>query len=99
MKALGRGQVKASGSIKVAGSQEESCGLTGLRDRRRVAWLSGWILMVEILGQREPRRRKPQSLNINPPKPSNGSNCAYIGWTAKCLQKTKDTRQKVEQRF
>lgn len=45
--------MKALGSIKVAGSQEESHGLTGLRDRRRVAWLSGWILM-EILEQREP---------------------------------------------
>lgn len=77
--------------IKVAGSQEESRGLTGLRDRRRVAWLSGWILMVEILEQREPWRRKPQSLNINPLKPSNDSNCAYTGWTAKCLQKTKDS--------
>ena len=89
--------MKASGSIKAAGSQEESRGLTGLMDRRRVAWLSGWILMVETLGQREPRRREPQSLNINPLKPSNDSNCAYLGWTAKCLQKTKDTRQKVEQ--
>ena len=89
--------MKASGSIKAAGSQEESCGLIGLTDRRRVAWLSGWILMVETLGQREPRRRKPQSLNINLLKPSNDSNCAYLGWTAKCLQKTKDTRQKVEQ--
>ena len=40
--------MKALGSIKVAGSQEESRGLTGLRDRRRVEWLSGGILM-EIL--------------------------------------------------
>ena len=81
--------------IKVAGSQEESRGLTGLRDRRRVAWLSGWILMVEILEQREPWRRKPQSLNINPLKPSNDSTVHTLGGLHNVFRKQKTQDRKL----